>query len=302
MTFLRLNAIAQSAILFIAVSIAWSVEVPQGFESTEKKIEEALATNPDAKSLTGLLKVFSEDAPTLEQTNALTVQQLHELADKGRFHGVIMLAFAQKQQRSELSPEDAIKISLETMMNMPDKALLFGEGNPFLFYWQFFDQWSVFIANIPDLKNLLDRPAVIKFVFDTIPKEALGELISAPTFDSLPDTVRANLLQKAHEEKLIDLFDQRWQPIVADMYNDPSGDGGYFYFVFAVDRGDAFLDRLKNYIIKFEDDPKHLAMVRLAAGQDLKRLDILSLPLKDKTKQALVKTANAGNSPQKKSP
>lgn len=285
------------ALCFLAVS-GRAAQIPPGLDVAEKSIEKALVTDPDAKSLTGLLKVFSGDAATLELINKLDVAQLHDLALRGGFHGVVMLAFAQRERDNALPILDAMTLSLETMDHIPSKQIVFGESNPFLFYWRFFDQWDSFIDNLPKLSPFLSRATVAALVFNNIPQDALGKLVNAPNFSSLSLPVRSSLLQKAHEDKVIDLFEDRWQPVVDELYQDP--DAASVYFLFAKDRGDVFLGRLKDYIVKYENDKSRLLIVEMETAQDLKHIDIMSLPVSDKTKEDLLKRVNSGNSPQQK--
>lgn len=254
----------------------------------EKVIEKTLVTDPDAKSFTGLVKILLGDLETSECTSKLDIQQLYLLADKQGFHGVVILSMAQKIKSATLSTDDAIGLSLKTINRMSDNAIVLGEATPLLIYWKYFDEWPVFIKKIPDIKVFLSRAIIVEVVFSGITNDGLSGIINSESFIDLSPSLRGYLLQKAQSKKLIDLTKNEWQKPLLDLSDDPTGDGTYVYFLFSLDRGPIFIKKLTDYIVKFKDDRVRLTLALVAASEEIKSIDVMSLPINDRAKRVLL--------------
>lgn len=269
-----------------------AAETPLSLEGLEKKIEEKLVTEPNAKSFAGLLATFEGNGDAMSLVSGLDIPRLHELSSKGRYHGVVFLAFAQRQKSGSLTEQDAISLSLEAISHLTDEQIMFGEANPVFFYWQFFDQWPTFIKMLPNLKKYLVGDSVISLVFNKVSDDDLLLINHSAAFTTLAVPLQANLLQLANNRKLISLGSPEYTKTLDELYQDQTGQGAYVYFLFSKDRGDLFLSRLKEYIIKFQENEVLIAGVKIATCQDLKGIDIMSLPVSDKLKSDLLKVAN----------
>ena len=291
--------------LFVAIIFGLSLVSPQRSLASEapedhnalaeKRIEKTLATDPDAKSFTGLLKVLSTDADALAVAASQDIPTLKLLSKKRGFHGLIILSMAQKMAAGQLSIEDQVIIAVHTMANISDADHLMGGETPFILYWQFFNNWQIFNQIIPSISEPISHSRVSLVVFSKIEKKDLDILVKSDSFKSLTPGSRGALLHRAHAMKIIDLTSPEWQPILVELLADPTGAGGYEYFLFSQDRGDDFGKELSKFLVKFEENRPILMSTILATSQDLKRLDILSLPLKEKTKETILKLLNGKN-------
>jgi hypothetical protein len=161
-------------------------------------------------------------------------------------------------------------------------------------YWNSFDQWDAFIANIDKLDDLLQDQSIADSVFINLKGANLLSVIKSDKFYLLSMYIQTNLLRRGFSCKLVDLVCPQWQDSLIKYYESGSALGGLFYFDYSQARGKEFRQRLLEFIIKYQDDKTTIGILPLYAEKELKLINLHSLPINDKTRVYL-EVAVGGN-------
>jgi hypothetical protein len=267
----------------------------ESLDEIEQKIEKAIVTDSDMGSFAGLLKAFANTTDEWKAANALSApEQITKLNEEGHYAGIVQLALAiREKDPQKVSEADINRLSLVTFSRLSEQDVALGLGNPILLYWRYYSDWPVVAGQFSALSTYF-TPYTQSIIMKQMPANVLGDLIRSDSFATLSFSLRAAMLQHAHQEKIIDLTANDWQATLKQLSQDPHGGGGYVYLLFAKDRQGDFLSFLKDYIVKFDNRPELIAGVGIAAAKELGQIDIINLPIKDQDKKMLITAANGG--------